>query len=146
MTKKRSGPPPAFATTGRSRHFIPIYDDQFTAPAFVGLPPVAMKVYMILRSRYKGDYTGNKVECPYDAICEMGISRNSISGAIRILEALGFISCDRGGLGNQSSIYRFQEGWKEIRNLEEARAIVKEVRATIQTEGSFRKKAKEHTA
>lgn len=145
MAKKRCSSPPAFATTGQSRRFIPIYDDQFTSPAFVGLPPVAMKVYMILRSRYKGDYTGNRVECPYDVICEMGISRNSISGSIRILEALGFISCDRGGLGNQPSIYRFREDWKEIETLKEAKAIVKKVRATIQEEEAFRKKAQEHT-
>lgn len=145
MGKKKS-PPPAFATIGKNEHFTPMYDDQLNSPAFIALPAVAVRVYMILRQQYKGDYTGNRVKCPYERIIERGVSRNSISGAIRILEALGLISCERGGLGNQPSIYHFTEEWKAIATKEEAEAIVKRVKQDIANEKKYRKLAEESLA
>lgn len=143
MGKKKQSPPPAFATAGRNIHFTPMYDDQLNSPAFIALPAVASLIYLYLRQQFRGDYTGNKVICTYDMLCDKGISRNTIATSIRILEALGFISCERGGLGNQPSIYRFVEGWKLIPTEEKARQLVKQVRKAAKEEEQFRKMAKE---
>lgn len=135
MAKRKSAPPPSFATRGYgSNHFTPFYDDQLQSPAFIALSAVAVRVYLILRAEYKGDFTGNKVICPYDTIVEKGVSRNSISKAIRMLEVLGFITCDRGGLGHQPTTYRFSTGWAKIGTKEEAEAKLTELNDTVAEE------------
>lgn len=135
MAKKKSALPPSFATKGYgSNHFTPFYDDQLQSPAFIALSAVAVRVYIILRMEYKGDYTGNKVICPYDTIVEKGVSRNSISKAIRMLEVLGFITCDRGGLGHQPTTYRFSNDWAKIESKEEAEGKLTELDDVIAEE------------
>ncbi|MEE1035228.1 MAG: hypothetical protein U0L06_11750, partial [Agathobacter sp.] len=77
MAKKKKFPP-SFATKSTSRtHFIQMYDDQLDSPAFIALSAVAVRMYMILRQEYKGNYTGNRVICPYDTFVKKGVSRNS---------------------------------------------------------------------
>lgn len=142
--KKRNTSSPSFATKPYgSNHFTPIYDDQLNSPAFISLSAVAVRVYLILRQEYKGDYTGNKVKCPYDTFTAKGVSRNSISKAIRMLEALGFITCERGGLGHQPSIYRFSDNWSKIETLSEAKTILKDLKDTMAEEERRSKLARE---
>lgn len=94
-------------------------------------------MYTILRQEYKGDYSeGMKVICPYQTFVDKGISRNSISEGIRLLEAMGFITCESGGLGNIPSKYRFSAKWQDIKTKDEAKAIRKQV-----TEEKNRRKA-----
>lgn len=142
--RKKRDPPPSFATKGYgSIHFTPMFDDQLNSPAFIALSAVAVRAYLILRQEYKGAYTGNKVICPYDTFAEKGISRNSISKAIRTLEALGFIACERGGLGHQPTIYRFSDEWAKIATPAEAKNILKELKETMEEESRRSKAAKE---
>lgn len=143
MGKKRHNTPPSFSTIGKNSHFTPMFDDQMDSPAFIALSAVAVRVYLILRKQFKGDYTGNNIVCPYERIIENGVSRNSIPGALRQLEALGFITCKRGGLAKQASVYSFSSDWKNIATKEDADAIVKEVRERIAEEKDFRKQAED---
>lgn len=142
--RKQRNPPPRFATKGYGgSHFTPMFDDQLNSPAFIALSAVAVRVYLILRQEYKGAYTGNRVICPYDTFTEKGISRNSISKAIRMLEAMGFITCERGGLGHQPSIYRFSDRWAKIETLSEAKNILKKLKDTMEEKNKRSKLAKE---
>lgn len=127
MGRKKTYVPPSFATSSH-RHYTPLYDDQLNSPAFVSLSAVAVRVYLILRQEYKGDYSGNKIICPYNTIVSKGVSKNSISGAIKQLEALGFIQCERGGLAHEPTLYRFTDEWKHVTTKEEARAIISNLR------------------
>ena len=142
--RKQRNPPPRFATKGYgSKHFTPMFDDQLNSPAFIALSAVAVRVYLILRQEYKGAYTGNRVICPYDTFTEKGISRNSIPKAIRMLEAMGFITCERGGLGHQPCIYHFSDRWAKIATPSEAKNILNELKNTMKEENRRSKLAKE---
>lgn len=144
MSRRRKESPPGFATRSpNNTHFTPMYDDQLDSPAFIALGAVAVRVYLILRQEYKGRYTGNNVTCPYDTFVKKGVSRNSISKAIRTLEALGFIICERGGLGHQATTYHFSDKWSEIRTNAEAEARLKELKDTMMEEERRSKLAKE---
>ena len=134
MAKKKKLPP-SFATKSSSRtHFIQMYDDQLDSPAFIVLSAVAVRLYMILRQEYKGNYTGNRVICPYDTFAKKGVSRNSISKGLRMLEALGFITCERGGLGHHASVYHFSDEWAFIRTPAEAKERLKKFKAELAEE------------
>lgn len=127
MGKKKKFTPPSFATSN-GRHYIPLYDDQLNSPAFMSLSAVAVRVYLILRQEYKGDYSGNKIICPYNTMVSKGVSKNSISGAIDQLEALGFIRCERGGLAHEPTVYRFIDDWKHVDTKSDAKAILEDLR------------------
>ena len=136
MGKKRQrDPPPAFATSkGWHEHFTPLFDDQLNSPAYIALTAVAKEAYTILRQEYKGNYTGNKIICPYKTFMEKGMTRNSISKAIRLLEALGFITYESGGLEHQPTIYHFSEGWKQINTKEQAESTREDLMERIRKE------------
>ena len=51
-----------------------------------------------------------------------------------MLEALGFIACERGGLGHQSSVYRFIDDWAFIRTPAEAKERLKAFKAELAEE------------
>ena len=123
MGRKKRSPPPAFATALPHQGFVPMYRDQLESPAYRTLTAVAKSMYLILRAEYKGPYTDNKIICPYNTFIDKGISRNSIADNLRLLEALGFITCEQGGLYHQPSIYHFTKDWQNIRTMEEARTI-----------------------
>ena len=143
MAKKKKIPP-SFASRSASRtHFTPMYDDQLDSPAFIALSAVAVRMYLILRQEYKGSYTGNKVICPYDTFVKKGISRNSISKGIRMLEALGFIACERGGLGHQPSVYHFIDEWAFIRTPAEAKERLRKFKAELAEEDRRSKLARD---
>ena len=122
--KKRKLPPPAFATALPHQGFVQMFNDQLNTPAFISLSPVAKVMYLILRQEFKGYYMDdNNITCPYSTFTEKGISRNSIPDNLRMLEAMGFISCEHGGLYHTPNLYHFTTDWKKIQTLEEAKAI-----------------------
>ena len=110
--------------------FTPLYEDQLDSPAMKALSAVAFRVYVILRQEYKGDYTGNRIICPYDTIVEKGVSRNSIPRALNQLEALGFIKIERGGLEHRPSEYIFSDKWSLIATPAEAYQILDDLKNT----------------
>ena len=125
--KRRRAPPPSFMTTLPHRGFVQMFNDQLDSPAFICLSPVAKVIYLILRQQYKGGYTGNDIICPYSTFIEKGISRNSISENLRMLEAMGFITWEHGGLCHTPNLYHFASDWKNIRSIEEGRLIRKKL-------------------
>lgn len=137
--KRQRDPPPAFATSkGWHEHFTPLFDDQLDSPAYIALTAVAKEAYTILRQEYKGSYTGNNVICPYKTFMEKGMTRNSISKAIRLLDTLGFITYESGGLEHQPSIYHFSEKWKYVKTKEEAETVKKDLLKKIKIEKEHR--------
>lgn len=128
--RKKRDPPPKFASAKAGHeHFTPMYDSLLNSPAYIVLSPVAKVIYQILRQEFKGAYTGNSVKCPYSTIVEKGVSRNSIYGGILMLEALGFITYESGGIGHQPSIYHFSDKWQLIKTKEEAKQIKNDLKA-----------------
>lgn len=120
MARKPKPPPPPFATTGDwHNHFTPFFDDQLNSLAYVNLTAHAKEAYTIIRQEYKGNYTGDKVICPYSTFASKGMRANTVSRAILQLECYGFISIDRGGLEHRPSVYHLISDWKKIRTEEE---------------------------
>lgn len=127
MGKKRRAPPPSFMTAQPHKGFVQMFNDQLDSPAFKSLSPVARSIYLILRQQYKGGYTGNDIICPYTTFIENGISRNSIPDNLHMLEAMGFITYEHGGLYHIPNLYHFTSDWKNIRSIEEGRLIRKKL-------------------
>lgn len=121
--------PPEFAYPIKGHyHFIQMDDSMLNSPAYITLSLTAKAMYTILRQEYKGIYTEQMtITCPYQTFIDKGISRNSIPEAVRLLEAMGFIACKSGGLGNISNRYRFLSDWRDIDTMDKARAIKKQV-------------------
>lgn len=126
--KKQRDPPPSFATSdGWHGHFTPMFDDQLNSIAYISLTAVAKEAYIILRQKYKGQYTGNNVVCTYNQFIEQGMSRNSIPKAIKQLVAFGFITYDSGGLEHQPNIYHFSDSWKNILTQEDVKNVKRQL-------------------
>ena len=51
-----------------------------------------------------------------------------------MLEALGFITCERGGLGHHASVYHFSDEWAFIRTPAEAKERLKKFKAELAEE------------
>lgn len=140
--KKRRAPPPSFMTAQPHKGFVQMFNDQLNSPAFISLSNVAKVMYLILRQEFKGDYSGNNIICPYNTFIEKGISRNAIPDNLRMLEAMGFITWENGGLYHQPNLYHLTDGWQKIRTVEEAKAI----REQLVEEKNQRKQAREQLA
>ncbi len=137
--KKKRDPPEKWESIPNDTRFVRIFESMYESPAFISLPPVSVRLYLILKNEYRGNYTGNKIICTYDTIVAHGISRNSIRPSLRILEALGFIVMEEGTLMREASIYHFSDKWKEIKDIKAAKKKVSEVRKQIQWEKDNRK-------
>lgn len=120
MGKTKNKPrPPSFATSGTwHTHYIVLFDDMLESLPFTHLSAQSVVAYMILKQEYKGEYTGNRVICPYSTFVKKGMTRSTISRALAQLECYGFISVEPGGLEHQPSVYEFAEGWKDINSKE----------------------------
>lgn len=131
---KKRDPPEKWESRSEHERFIRILESMYESPAFISLPANSVRLYLILKNEYRGNYTGNKIVCTYDTIVAHGISRNTIRPNLRILEALGFIVMEEGTLMREASIYHFSDKWKEISDIKTAKQIVKEVRKQVQWE------------
>ncbi len=131
---KKRDPPEKWESRSEHERFVRIFESMYESPAFISLPANSVRLYLILKNEYRGNYTGNKIVCTYDTIVAHGISRNTIRPNLRILEALGFIVMEEGTLMREASIYHFSDKWKEISDIKTAKQIVKEVRKQVQWE------------
>lgn len=65
MAKKRNKEPPQkWECISGHEHFTRLFDSLIHSPAYRVLSPVAAKTLVILKSEYKGNYTGNNIICP----------------------------------------------------------------------------------
>lgn len=143
MGRKPKQPPPPFATMGDwHNHFTPFFDDQLNSLAYVNLSAHAKEAYTIIRQEYKGNYTGDKVICPYSTFASKGMRANTVSRAILQLECYGFISIDRGGLEHKPSVYHLIGDWKKIRTEED----LSKAKERFEYELEKKRKAKEVSA
>lgn len=143
MARKPKPPPPPFATMGDwHNHFTPFFDDQLNSLAYVNLSAHAKEAYTIIRQEYKGNYTGDKVICPYSTFASKGMRANTVSRAILQLECYGFISIDRGGLEHRPSVYHLISDWKKIRTEED----LSKVKERFEYELEKKRKAREVSA
>lgn len=128
--KKQKSPPPKFSTSGTWHgRYLVMFIDQLDSPAYTSLSAHAKETYTIIRQEYKGEYTGDKVKCPYSTFEAKGVRRGTLSRSLAELECFGFIEIERGGLAHQPSIYRLIDKWKELDNpekLEEAKSRFKD--------------------
>lgn len=136
---KKRDPPEKWESRSEHERFVRIFESMYESPAFIALPAAAVRLYLILKNEFRGDYTGNRIICPYDTIVKHGISRNTIRPNLRILEALGFITIEEGTLMREASIYHFSDKWKDIKDIKAAKKIVSDVRKRIQWENDNRK-------
>lgn len=141
--KKKREPPQKWESISDHERFVRIFESMINSPAFKTLTPVATKIYFILKNEYRGNYTMNNVKCPYSTMIDNGISRNSIPPALRLLEALGFITIESGSIMRQPSVFHFSDKWKEIPDIETAKKIRSEVRDRINFEKGVRKELAE---
>lgn len=98
--KKKRDPPQKWESIRDNERFIRFFESMYESPAFIAHPAVSVRLYLILKNEYRGNYTGNRVICTYNTIVKHGISRNTIRPNLRILEALGFIVMEEGTLMN----------------------------------------------
>lgn len=144
MSKKsKRDPPQKWESFTNHERFVRIFESMYESPAFTSLPANAVRLYLILKNEYRGNFTMNNIICTYDTIEAHGISRNSISPALRILEALGFIVIQPGALMREASVYHFSDKWKEIKDIKTAKQIIKDVRKQIQWEKDNRKEVRQ---
>ena len=132
-------PPQKWESTSDHERFVRIFESMMESPAFKVLSPVATRIYLILKNEYRGNFTMNNIVCPYSTMEQYGISRNSIPPALRLLEALGFIVREPGNLMSEPTVYHFSDKWKEIKDIETAGKIKKELREKINWEKNNRK-------
>ena len=78
-----------------NEHHIRIYESLYQSEAWRHLSMHAKCLYMLLLSRYKGNYTGNEVTCPFSVCEEYGFRRQSLKKYFDELDRAGFINCQR---------------------------------------------------
>ena len=132
-------PPQKWECNSDHERFVRIFESMFESPAFIALTPVASRIYLILKNEYRGNFTMNNIVCPYSTMEEYAISRNSIPPALRLLEALGFIVREPGNLMREPTVYHFSDKWKDIKDIETAAKLKKELREKIHWEKNNRK-------
>lgn len=112
--------PRPFETTSKST-YTRIYDDMLMSDAFRSLGNPARFVYLLLKSEYKGNYTGNTVTCPYSTMKPYGMNTKTIKRALLELEEKGFIEIEYGtrqfdgNLRRDRNKYTFSDKWKEYK-------------------------------
>lgn len=127
MGRKITRPPKHLTSkpTWNHNHYVPLFDEMLDSPAFVALSHGAKIVYLLIAKEHKGDFTGDKVICPYSTMEEHGIRTQSISKWLRELEALGFIRIDsHGGLYKIPNEYRLLTDWQQYKDKESAKAAL----------------------
>lgn len=121
MSKKKKKPvqKPLFATAGKNEHFVPLYDDLVNSEAWLDLSSKAREVYLIIYQRYRGNYSGDTVICPYSEFNKFGIQNTTVSRKLEELGKHGFIKVERGtvqcsannNLRRQPNRYKFLHDW-----------------------------------
>jgi len=74
--KKKRDPPQKWESIRDDERFIRIFESMYKAPAFISIPANSVRLYLILKNEFRGNYTGNRIICPYDTIVKHGIRRN----------------------------------------------------------------------
>ena len=79
-----------------NEHHIRLYDSLLQSDAWRHLSMHAKCLYILLVSRYKGNFTGNEVTCPF-SVCEQeyGFSHGNIKPYFDELQEAGFIEIHR---------------------------------------------------
>lgn len=145
MSRKNMTGPPSFLTTkptfNRNRH-IKLFHEMLESPAWIVLDHGAQSVYISILAEYKGNYTGNRVKCPYDTMRKHGIRTQSIPKWLVELEALGFIKITtRGGMYKIPNEYLLVAEWAKIKTVEDA--LTTKESAIVAYEAERKRKAKE---
>lgn len=153
MGRKRSEPkqpPPKFATYETSqRNYVPMFRDQLDSPAYIALTAAAKEAYTILRYEYKYKYTNerigmDRVYCPYSTFEARGMRSGTLTRALFMLEAFGFIHIEEhGGLEHRPNLYHLIDDWKKIKTKEEAKAVKANFEQAWKDRAALLKKAKE---
>lgn len=141
--KKKSGPPPKFATSyDWHKHHIFLFDDLLDSPAFLALSHHARSLYIHLYQKYTGPYSGNNIICTYSELEKKGFRRSTTAKALRMLFHFGFISYESGGLEHQPNVYHLEEGWKKIFTQEDVDRAMKAYKdeLALKEAGSIQKK------
>lgn len=113
MARKNKSKVQPFETPKTSEHFTRLHDSLIESGAYKKLSHSARTVYTLIKSEYKGDYTGNKVICPYSKFRAYGMDGRTIPKAIAELEQAGFIEVERFGLVT-GKLYRYPNEYKLI--------------------------------
>ena len=74
---------------------IRLYESLYKSDAWKGLAHQARDLYMVILTRYKGNFTGNEVTCPFSVCEEYGFRHGSLKKWFDELETAGFISIRR---------------------------------------------------
>ena len=138
--KRKREPPERWECVSDHERFVRIFASMIDSPAFRALSQIAKRIYFILKNEYRGNYTKNNIKCPYSTMMSYGISRNSISPALRLLESLGFIERDSGALMRTETIFHFSDKWKEVKDIKTAKKIRADLQKQIKFEKESRKK------
>jgi hypothetical protein len=94
--------------------FVAILKHMIKSPAFKQLTNASRVTYLLLRSQIT-KYGQREVIFPYSD-AEHYMKRQTFARSIKQLEKYKFIEIsDRGGLYRRTNIYRFVEGWREIK-------------------------------
>lgn len=143
-------PPPKFATCETTqRNYVPMFRDQLDSPAYIALTAAAKEAYTILRYEYKYKYTDdrigmNRVYCPYSTFEARGMRSGTLTRALFMLEAFGFIHIEEhGGLEHRPNLYHLIDDWKKIKTKEEAKTVKADFEQAWKKRTELLKKAKE---
>ena len=119
MARKKKRVPETFESCGKSNeHFTALYDSMIESAAYKSLSSSARTVYTVIKSKYRGDFTGNEITCPYAVFEEYGLQHTTVKRALDDLENAGFIEVERQGfttknLHREPNIYRLSSRWSK---------------------------------
>ena len=116
MARKKRYEAERWETPIKSDHYTRLYDMMLTSEAWKDLNHASRTVYLILKMQYKGNYSGNTVQCPYKDFQEYGMNTSTIKKCINNLEEHGFIRCTPGvlitkNLHKEPNEYTFISDW-----------------------------------
>ena len=74
---------------------VRIYESLYRSEAWKSLSHKARDLYILILTRYKGNYTGNEVTCPFSVCEDYGFRRGTLRKLFDELDSAGFISIRR---------------------------------------------------
>ena len=104
-----------FSTGSESRH-ARITLSMVKNPAWKKLKPIAVKLYVYLKMKYRGTAESIRFTCTYKEVnAVLGLSDKSIKAAFTDLIEKGFIEVEEDNSRRmRANIYRFSDKWKSF--------------------------------
>jgi hypothetical protein len=119
-SRKAITPFEQFEGNSKQGHHIRITKDMMRRQAWIELSPIGVKLYLFLKSKYRGKVEGSLFQCTYKEIRKAaGFFDKSIKSAFDDLIMKGFIEINQNNQARRlPNIYRYSDKWQYYGNPE----------------------------